>query len=182
MTDHAGREYAALRATIRARGGTRAVALLAGVIAWAIVLTLVLAWVPNPLASVVPLAVLVATFETLRALHLGVERIGRYIQVFFEENGGTRTPTAPPAWEHTVMQFGPSLPGAGVHPYFLGVLFVATAVNFLAVLFPGPIAVELAGLGVPHASFLVWMLYCDRGMRKQRVTELARFREIKGAP
>ena len=48
----------------------------------------VLVWLPNPLAAIVPLVVLVSTFEVVRVLHVGVERIGRYVQVFFEEPPG----------------------------------------------------------------------------------------------
>jgi hypothetical protein len=179
MDDVAGLEYAALRETIRARGGARPIAFLIGLGAWAAVLLGVLTWLANPVASVVPLLVLVGTFEVLRTLHLGVERIGRYIQVFFEERDAPRAPSHPPMWEHTAMAFGPSLPGAGVHPYFLPVFFMATVVNFLAVLFPGPVLVELAVLAVPHVAFLVWLIYCDRGMRRQRAEELARFRALK---
>ena len=34
-------------------------------------------------------------------------------------------------------------------------------------------------LAVPHVAFVVWMLYCDRAMRKQRATELARYRALE---
>jgi hypothetical protein len=180
MNDLPGREYSALRETIRTRGGARPFACLLGVIAWAAVLVAVLTWLANPVAAVVPLLVLLASFEVVRSLHLGVERIGRYVQVFFEEDAGGSAPTAPPAWEHTAMVFGPSVPGAGVHPYFLPVYVMAIVVNFLAVLFPGPVIVELLTLAVPHLVFLVWVIYCDRGMRQQRVAELARFRALRG--
>jgi hypothetical protein len=178
MIDLAGAEYTALRETIRLRGGARALAFLIGVSTWAAVLTVILAWLSNPMASVVPLLLLLATFEVVRTLHLGVERIGRYLQVFFEE-GRDSAPTGPPAWEHAAMQFGPSIPGAGGHPLFLPIFVLADLVNFLAVLFPGPVTVELTTLSVPHAALLIWMLYCDRGMRRQRPAELARFRAIK---
>jgi hypothetical protein len=181
MDDVAGLEYAALRETIRARGGARPIAFLIGLGAWAAVLLGVLTWLANPIASVVPLLVLAGTFEVLRSLHLGVERIGRYIQVFFEEDATGRPPAGPPRWEHTAMAFGPSVPGAGVHPYFLPVFLMAAVVNFLAVLFPGPVIVELVVLAVPHLAFLSWLLYCDRGMRRQRGEELARFRAMRDA-
>jgi Flp pilus assembly protein TadB len=182
MQDYAEREFSILRDTVRSRGNLRPMVLLAGVAVWAAVLVAVLAWLPNPVASAVPLVVLLTTLEVLRTLHLGVERIGRYLQVFFEERLGGTAPSTPPAWEHTAMQFGPSLPGAGGHPYFLAVFLVAVVVNFLAVLFPGPLPIELATLAVPHIAFIVWLLYCDRGMRKQRRVELARFRELRSHP
>src|SRR5688572_543800 len=107
MDDLASQEYTQLRGTIRARGGARPLAFLAGVSVWAVALVAVLAWLPNPIASAVPLMILLATFEVVRSLHLGVERIGRYIQAFFEENAANGT-IQPPAWEHTAMLFGPS--------------------------------------------------------------------------
>jgi hypothetical protein len=177
MNDVAGREYEALRATIRSRAGLRPCVFLSGLTAWAVLLVAVLVWLSTPLASVVPLLILVSTFEVVRMLHLSVERIGRYIQVFFE--GGDVAPMSPPAWEHVAMAFGPSLPGAGGHPYFLPVFLMATPVNFLAVLWPGPVPVEFATLAVPHLAFVTWLIYCDIGMRKQRATELARFRALK---
>jgi hypothetical protein len=180
MDDVAAREYTALRETIRSRGGARPLAFLLGIVAWAAVLAAVLVWVSTPVASVVPLLILLATFEVVRSLHLGVERIGRYIQVFFEEDPATGAATAPPAWEHTAMAFGPSLPGAGVHPYFLAIFLMATAVNFLAVLLPSLVLVELSTLAVPHVAFVIWLVRCDVAMRKQRATELARFRVLKG--
>ena len=179
MNDLAAAEFVALRDTIQTRGGARPFALLSGLIGWAVVLTVILVWLPNPMASVVPLLVLLGTFEVVRSLHLGVERIGRYVQVFFEEGAGDCAPKTPPAWEHMAMIFGPRVPGAGVHPFFLPVLLLADLVNFLAVVFPGPVMVEVTSLAVPHLALIIWMLYCDRGMRRQRATELARYRALK---
>ena len=69
-------EFDALRATIRDRGRARPIVLLGGISAWALTLIVVLVWLPNPLASMVPLLVLASTFEAVRTLHMGVERIG----------------------------------------------------------------------------------------------------------
>jgi hypothetical protein len=52
-------------------------------------------------------------------------------------------------------------------------------VNLLAVLLPGPVAVELSLMAVPHAAFLIWIVWTDRIMRGQRVRELARFRALR---
>ena len=174
-------EFEALRATIRSRGQARVLAFLAGLGLWALALIGILGWVQNPIAAVIPLLLLVTTFEAVRTLHLGVERIGRYLQVFFEESAAEGA-TAPPSWERTAMAFGPSLPGAGGHPLFLPVFLLATVVNLIAVMLPGPLLLEIYTLLVPHIAFLLWMIYCDRGMRKQRATELARFRQIKDSP
>ena len=55
------------------------------------------ALMPLPVATILPLLFLATAFEIVFALHTGVERIGRYIQVFFEDGSG---------WEHTAMTFG----------------------------------------------------------------------------
>jgi hypothetical protein len=169
-------EFRALRTTIRSRGSFRLAICLAGLVGWALTLLIVLAWVANPIAGTVPLLLVVATFEMNRMLHLGIERIGRYLQVFFEEAAPDAAST--PAWERTVMRLGPSLPGAGGHPLLVPIFFSATLINFLSVLLPGPTPIELGAMTVPHVSFLIWMLYADRGMRQQRERELEEFRKI----
>ena len=58
---------------------------VAGIGVWAVVLTAILIALPFPVAAVIPLTMLVATFEAIRPLHFGAERIGRYLQVFYEE-------------------------------------------------------------------------------------------------
>jgi len=181
MNDLSDREYAALREAIATRGCVRPAFFVAGISSWTFALIGVLVWLPNPVAAAIPLVVLVCTFEAVRTLHTGVERIGRYLQVFFEEtesNDGQR-PLSPPAWERSAMLFGRSVPGASGHPLFLPLFILAAVVNLLAVVLPGPIPLELATMAVPHAAFVVWLVYCDRGMRQQRAAELARFREIK---
>ena len=179
MTGLPEREFVALRETIRVRGTARPVAFLAGMAGWGGLLMGVLIWLPYPVVAMLPLLVLLATFEVVRTIHLAVERIGRYLQVFFEEGAGGRPPTGPPAWEHVAMHFGPSLPGAGGHPLYQPIFLLATIVNFLAVILPGPLTVEVTTLAIPHLALLVWVLYCDRGMRKQRTSDLARYRALR---
>jgi hypothetical protein len=179
MNDLAGREYEALRETIKSRGGIRPIAALVGLFAWATLLVGTLSWAPNPIAASVPLLVLTATFEIVRTLHLIVERIGRYLQVFYEEQDGPDAPLSPPCWERAAMAFGPHVPGAGGHPFFLPLFLMATLLNMLGVILPAPQQEELVAMTVPHIAFIVWMLYCDRAMRRQRTTELARYRAMK---
>ena len=85
-----------------------------------------------PIASLFSLAILVAGFEAIHALHVGVERIGRYVQVYYEssENG--------PQWETTAMAIGPALPGGGVDPLFTVVFASAAIVNVIPALLPTP--------------------------------------------
>jgi hypothetical protein len=170
-------EYQALRATIRSRGGLRLTLCLLGLAAWALTLVAVLAWLPNPIAGSIPLLLLIATFEVNRMLHLGVERIGRYLQVFYEDPAVAGPDS--PAWERTAMSFGAAVPGAGGHPLLLPIFLIATLLNFLTVVLPGPLPLELGVMTVPHVSFAIWMVYADQGMRKQRTRELDRFRELR---
>jgi hypothetical protein len=150
---------------------------LAGLAVWALTLVAVVVWLPNPTAGTIPLLLLVATFEVNRTLSLGVERIGRYLQVFYESSDDMSSER--PAWETTVMAFGPSVPGAGGHPLLLPIFIFATLINLLAVILPDPTPLELGTLTTPHASFVIWMAIADRAMRQQRVKELARFRELR---
>jgi hypothetical protein len=181
MSDLAAHEYRALRAAIAARGQLRASLALAGLLGWAGVLAATLIALPYPLAAALPLTLLLATFEVIRPLHAGAERIGRYLQVFFEERSGAAgsESLAPPAWEQTAMRFGPALPGAAGHPLLVPVFAIAAVVNFLAVVLPGPLPIELVLMAVPHAAFLGWLIVADRTMRGQRARELARFRELR---
>ena len=76
-------EYAALRQTIASRGTTRMVLFPVTVIGWAALSLVLLLFSGVPAATLIPLFVLVAGFEAIHALHVGVERIGRYLQVFY---------------------------------------------------------------------------------------------------
>src|SRR3990170_4795475 len=103
MTD----EYSALRATIRERGTARIVLLPLVFIGWAGTAVATAAVITVAVSTLVPLLVLVVGFEAVFALHVNVERIGRYLQVFHEPDGG---------WEHVAMAFGQRFPGTGPDP------------------------------------------------------------------
>src|SRR4051794_7221669 len=105
-------EYAVLRATIRERGTARMVLLPFIFIGWAATAVATAAVITVAVSTLVPLLILVAGFEAVFALHVNVERIGRYLQVFHEKhekNGG---------WEHVAMRFGQQFPGSGPDPLF----------------------------------------------------------------
>lgn len=173
-------EYASLRQAIAARGQLRTVLFVAGLAAWASVLVAIMVTLPYPLVSVVPLTLLASVFEAIRPLHLGAERIGRYLQVFYEERGAADGSLAEtPAWERTAMAFGAAVPGAAGHPLFAPLFAVATLVNFMSVWVPGPLPVELTALAIPHLAFIIWLVVCDRRMRSQRTRELARYRQLR---
>ena len=178
MERHRPTEYLVLRQTIAQRGALRPILVLIGLAFWAITLIAVLALLPYPVAAAIPLLVLVATFEVIRPLHFGAERIGRYIQVFYEEDGDPGRPLSDaPAWERVAMSFG-VVPGVGGHALFVPLFLIATALNYLAVLLPRPATVEVSAMAIPHLAFIVWMVTVDRAMRSQRTIELARLREL----
>src|SRR2546430_17277057 len=100
MTPREQEEYAALRATVRQRGTARIWIFVTAIVAWAAATLATAALSAPPVATLLPLVVLAAAFEAVFALHVGVERIGRYLQVFFEAEGESRR------WEHAAIGFG----------------------------------------------------------------------------
>ena len=121
-------EYAVLRRTIAARGTARMVLFPITMIGWAALALVVLTFAEAPVASLYPLAVLVGGFEAIHALHVGVERIGRYLQVYYENTD------MGPRWETTAMAVGPALPGGGIDPLFSLIFASATFVNIIPAL------------------------------------------------
>lgn len=174
MTPTDSDEYKALRATIRERGTTRVWIVLVGTVAWAAAALTTAAVAMPPLVTLIPLLVLATSFEITFALHTGVERIGRYIQVFFEE------PTDNAAWEHRIMEFGRSgKRRLSTDPLFARSFLISVVLNLVTVLISGPIAIEWAVLGVAHALLVVRILTARREAAGQRAADLAQFQEIK---
>ena len=172
-------EYLVLRRTIAQRGALRPILLVVGMAVWSLVLTAVIAWVPYPVAAAIPLLVIAATFEAIRPLHFGAERIGRYLQVFYEEAGERNRPLRDtPAWERVAMSFG-TVPGVGGHPLFIPIFFLATLANYFAVLIPGPLPIEIGVMALLHVAVIAWFVAAHAAMKKQREIELARLRELQ---
>jgi hypothetical protein len=172
-------EYLVLRQTIAHRGALRPVLAMTGLLIWAALLIAVLVLLPYPVAAAIPLLVLLVTFEVIRPLHFGAERIGRYLQVFYEESGEPdRSLSDTPSWERVAMSFG-TVPGVGGHPLFVPLFLVAISINYLAVLLPQPVAIEMSVMAIPHVAFIGWLIATDRAMRRQRAIELARLRELR---
>jgi hypothetical protein len=180
MERHRGSEYVILRRTIAHRGALRPILVLTGIGIWAAALIAVLALLPYPVAAAIPLLVLVVTFEVIRPLHFGAERIGRYVQVFYEEDGDPgRALSDTPSWERVAMRFG-TVPGVGGHPLFVPLFFLAVVVDvFLFGTMTAPVTIETAFVAGAHGAFIAWMFITDRAMRKQRAIELERLRSMK---
>jgi hypothetical protein len=171
MTSTDRDEYIALRATIRERGTTRVWVVLAGFSSWAVTALLAVALAPSPTVTLMPLVVLATAFEITFALHIGVERIGRYLQVFHEGQAG---------WEHRIMEFGRGTHRVAVTDALFSRYFaLATVLNVIPAVITAPIVVEWIVIGGAHALFLGRLVAARQAAARQRPDDLARFEQLK---
>lgn len=165
-------EFTVLRQTIARRGTARMVLVPVTFIGWAALSLILVTWGGLPLATLIPLMVLAAGFEAVHALHVGGERIGRYLQVYYEaEPDG-------PRWETTVMAVGPGLPGGGIDPLFSFVFLCGTVLNILPAFMLDPTPVELGVLFVPHLALLTRIVRARVAAARQRAVELESFKAV----
>lgn len=170
MTPREQEEYRALRATIRERGTARVWIFVAGLVGWAALVIATASLAALPIATLLPLLVLAAVFEAMFSLHTGVERIGRYLQVFMEDAGG---------WEQRAMAFGRAHPKAGSDPLFAAIFIAATVLNFVPVLVSEPVPIEISVIGGLHAVFIARVLLAKRAAAHQRAQDLERFNALR---
>jgi hypothetical protein len=169
-------EFVVLRQTIATRGTTRVVLLPVTLISWA-VLTVslpVFGVLPYAIAlPLFPLAILAGGFEAIHALHVGVERIGRYLQVYYEGvlDG--------PRWETTAMAVGPALPGGGIDPLFAMLFSCATVLNVVPALMVRPTLWQIAVIVPLHLAFLVRIVRARGAAARQRAVDLETFKALK---
>lgn len=176
--DFRAREFQELRATIRERGHVRVIVTVLTFVSWAALA----AALPEPFPpfALVPLLVLAAGFEVGYAIHVSVERIGRYLFVFYE--GAAEMPK----WETAIAAFGQSAAArsTGGSALFLPAFLLAAALNLLlAWAVPGraPDAsgvVSVAALAAAHALFVVRLFIARAKARRQRELDTAEFRAI----
>src|SRR3954467_11477419 len=166
-------EFAALRATITIRGTVRMALLPVVLLGWALVAVLLLLFGELPAAVIFPLGVLIGGFEAIHALHVGAERIGRYLQVYYEDAADA------PRWETTAMAVGPALPGGGIDPLFSVVFIAATLANLIPAFTPAPTRAELAVLLPLHFAFIVRIVRARGAAARQRAVELESYRALK---
>lgn len=125
------------------------------------------------LLDLVPISVLIGGFEAIHALNVGVERIGRYLQVYYE--GAADGPT----WETTAMAVGPGLPGGGIDPLFTVVFAALTGLN-LALAFPHLSTTTDYAVVLPvHAIFWIRLIRARGAAARQRAVDLETFRAVK---
>jgi hypothetical protein len=175
----AAEEYRALRATIRERGTTRTIVLAITFFAWALVASLVFGGASSRPAILLPaLLLLAAGFESAFALHVGVERIGRYLQVHYEAAATL------PAWERTAMRLGEEPAAAtGIDPLAAPLFLIATILNGAPLAFSGPAAwtprpVESAVVVALHLGLLVHVARRRRFAAVQRARDLDTLQRI----
>jgi hypothetical protein len=166
---HHEAEFAALRATIRERGTVRMILLPVTFGLWAAAAVATTAAIQLPIAALLPLLVLAAGFEAIYALHINVERIGRYLQVFHEPEGG---------WENVAMAFGQRFPGRGPDALFSTLFLMATALNYLPVALGGTLPELIAG-GLLHLVLAIHIGTARNRASHQRRQDLERFQSIR---
>ena len=162
-----------LRHTIASRGTVRITLLPVTLIGWALVAGTMSVLGNNPAMSLFSLAVLAGGFEAIHAMHVGVERIGRYIQVFYEGSADV------PRWETTAMAIGPALPGGGVDPLFTALFSLASLLNLMAAIVPSPTRLELAVIGLMHGAFLLRLGRARWAASRQRAVDLESYRAVR---
>jgi hypothetical protein len=124
-----------------------------------------------PVATFLPLLILALTFEAVFSLHVGVERIGRYIQVFLEDDGT--------GWEHVAMALGPPLSGTSSDPLFTAYFIVAALLNIVPALLAQPVPLEVGVVLGGHLVFVVRVIVSKRIASRQRAADLERFKALK---
>jgi hypothetical protein len=168
-------EYRALRATVRERGTLRLIVMFVTFLAWAVLVVRIAPQSETTFPLFACLVVLAAGFEIAFAAHVGVERIGRYLQSHYEGTGAGR-----PRWEHAIMGFTePSGPRAHVDPVSTMLFGIAAVLNLAsasaALDATGVSLAGLAALASGHALFFWRLIHARRFIRGQRRRDLAVF-------
>ena len=173
MPDLSDVEYKALRNTIRERGTIRLCLVLIGLAAWGALALGLLAADIGRAATLVPLVVLIATFELNFFVHTGVERVGRYLQVFYEEERGAA------GWETLAMTYGRMFPG-GLDPLFVTIFGSAGLLNFVTgfIVTARPVGWVIVSLAA-HGWFGWRLMNARREAASQRALDLERFRTLR---
>jgi hypothetical protein len=137
-------------------------------IGWALAAIATAAVITVAISTVVPLLVLAAGFEAIFALHVNVERLGRYLQVFHEDGRG---------WEHVAMRFGERFPGAGPDPLSTRLFVLTVSVNFLPAALGGA-PIEVAIIAALHLAFIYRIRTAQSFAARRRAEDLERFSEL----
>lgn len=137
-------------------------------IGWAGTAVATAAVITVALSTVVPLLVLAAGFEAVFALHLSVERISRYLQVFHERDGG---------WEQVATAFGRMFPNSGPDPLFSQLFVFGVSVNFLPAALGGEV-LEVAVIAVLHLVLVYRIRTARTAAERMRAADFEGFEQI----
>lgn len=165
-------EFTILRETISRRGTARMVLVPVSFIGWAALSLILATWGGHPFAALIPLMALTAGFEAIHALHVGAERIGRYLQVYYEAEADG------PRWETTAMAVGPALPGGGIDPLFSVPFICAATLNLVPALMLDPTMLEMGLIAAAHVALFFRIVRAQRAAARQRAVELESFRAV----
>ena len=171
-TGRAQEEYTALRATIRERGTARVCLFCGGFVGWAAIAVATAALTSTPLSTLLPLLVLASIFEGVYALHIGVERIGRYLSVFHEGDKDR-------GWEHAAMAFGRPKGAASLDALFTVPFLLAAIFNLAPAVYLSPTNQELIFVTGAHALFVVRLFFARATAARQRAIDLERFVHLR---
>ena len=153
------------------RGTVRIVLLLVTLLGWSALPWCCCSSAALPVAALFTLAVLAAGFEAIHALHVGVERIGRYLQVYLRDG----RPMAR-VGNHRHGRSARRSP-AGASTRSSRCVFASAAVlNLIPALVPEPTPIELECCSALHLAFLIRVVRARGAAARQRAVELETFR------
>src|SRR3954465_1370536 len=164
-------EFRALRATIQQRGTARMVVVPLVFVGWAATAVATAAVITVAISTLVPLLILVAGFESVFALHVNVERIGRYLQIFHERDDV--------GWEAVAWRFNQRFGDAGPDPLFGRLFVLATSVNFLPAALGWENIPELVVLGGVALPFINGIRLARTFAAAQREKDMERFEALR---
>jgi hypothetical protein len=161
-------EYRALRATINERGTARVWMFAIGLAIWAALALTAVALAMPPVFTLVPLVALAGAFEGVFALHTSVERIGRYLLVFHDDQ-----------WERAAGSFGRPKGSVALDHLFTIPFLTAGVANMMPLLLTTPIVQELVVVGVAHVAFVARVLTGRSLALRQRAIDTERFGALR---
>jgi hypothetical protein len=176
MTPREIEEYKALRATIRERGTARVWIFVVGFALWVASVTATAGLASLPVATLLPLLLLAAIFESILALHTAVERVGRYLQVFYE---GAADDEAMRNWEHTAMAFDSRHTVRGIDPLFAFFFIIAALCNCVPAILAGAVPIEWLVIGTAHLIFVIRVVVARQHAANQRALDLKEFERLR---
>jgi hypothetical protein len=168
-------EFRQLRATIRERSVARVVVSLITFVSWAALVLALRQSRESVVDGLVPLVVLVVGFELVFGLHVGVERIGRYLTVFYEAAPGM------PKWETAIAAFGRSAVRSRTQPHVLLAteFIVSTGLNLVFAGWPDMTALaQSIAMAVFHVTFIARVVQAARQANRQRDADTEAFRAV----